>query len=184
MMFSQRAIILAALFSFIAIVLPYGYAITIGLGSANLIIAGLFWEYIDSFYFTGFRFLMLEQFLSSSPYWIIRLIFLSQLIYYYEANSTRTRMQVLALGVLSELAPILVSLPFLLGLCGWVFLPYDSVVPIPIMLLTGIILMFEHPKTQQEGNGKSPILNQTLIRQRSSTHLKPSVECLTVNHLC
>lgn len=151
MMFSQRAIMYAILFSIVAVFFPYGYAITTGLGSANLIIVGLFWEYIDSFYFTGFRLLQLSQLLTSSPYWILRLVFLSQLIYYYEANSNRTRTQVLILGVLSELTPILVSLPFLLNLGGWIFLPYDSVVPIPILLLIGIILMFVYPRTQQDG---------------------------------
>jgi hypothetical protein len=151
LIFTRRNLIICILFAAATILLPYGYAVAVGLGSPDLIIAGLFWEYVESFYFTGFRFVNPSLVLATAPFWFFRLVFLSQLIYYYEESKTRTRLQVISLGILSELIPLLVSLPHFLSLGGWTFPLYSYVIPIPVLLLLGVIVLFVFPKKKQEG---------------------------------
>lgn len=150
-MLSRRDVIICTIFLVGAILFPYGYAEAIGLGSPDTIIAGLFWEYVESFYFTGFRLLAVGQVLSSSPFWLFRFIFLFLMIYYYAADSTLTRLQVILVGILSELIPLLVSLPNLMNFDGWLVPLYNYVIPIPIILLLGIALMVAFPKKKPEG---------------------------------
>ena len=151
MTFTRRNLIICTVFAIAAILFPYGYAVAIGLGSPDLIIAGLFWEYVESFYFTGFRLLNPSLAVATAPFWFFRLVFLSQLIYFYEESKNRTRLQVTLLGILSEFIPLLVSLPSLLNLGGWTFPLYSYVIPIPVLLLLGVIALFVFPKKKQEG---------------------------------
>jgi hypothetical protein len=150
LIFARRNLIICILFAAATIILPYGYAVAMGLGSPDLIIAGLFWEYIESFYFTGFRLLNPSFALATVPFWFFRLVFLSQFILYYEEGKSRTRVRIIAFGILSELIPILVSLPGLLNLAGWTFPLYSYVIPIPVLLLLGVIVLFVFPKRMQE----------------------------------
>ena len=150
-MVSRRDIIICTIFCIAAILFPYGYAEAVGLGSPDTIIAGLFWEYVDSFYFTGFRLLAVGQVLTSAPFWLFRFIFLSMMIYYFAADSTITRIQIILVGTLSELIPLLVSLPNLMNFNGWTVPLYNYVIPIPILLLLGVVLMVAFPKMEPEG---------------------------------
>jgi hypothetical protein len=150
-MLSRRDLRICILFLITIIFLPYGYAEAFGLGSPDLIVAGLFWEYVVSFYYTGFRLLPLTQVLSSSVFWFFRFIFLAQLYLYYDKGRNFSRMSVILVGILAELIPLLVSLPYLLNFTAWPVPLYNYVIPVPILLLLGAVLVLVFPKEQQEG---------------------------------
>ena len=130
------------------IFLPFGYAINTGLGSANYIYAGIFWEYVDSFYFTGFRILTLDAILSSLPYWVFKIVFGVSLVFYYVGGPKRTISELVGIGILSELIPLMLSIPAFLGTTNIFLLPYDVVYPLPFLLILVYTLTQIVPKSE------------------------------------
>lgn len=143
---TRRLIALILIMLFGIVFLPFGYALSIGLGSPNYIIAAMFWEYVDSYYFTGLRILGLSEILSAVGYWIFRFIFLLQLIIYYKGGPNRTRSELIGVGIMMEFIPLLLSVPVLLNIGGWFSLPYQYVLPIPLLLILGLVIIHKYPK--------------------------------------
>jgi hypothetical protein len=97
------------------------------------------WDYIESSWYSGLR---LWNPLDALPYTILRLVFALFLTRYYLGVTTAQR--TIIMGILAELQPFIVSAP-LVYLIDW---PGDPIVPlyipIPIMLILGIILILFH----------------------------------------
>lgn len=131
-----------------AVLLPYGYEQTVGLGSANHIIRWSFWTFISSFYFTGFTLIEWSDLLIYGSYWIPRLLLAFWMIRYYSGYVSRR--QTIAIGVLSIMPAItLSSYSFLLQLVqpsGF----SDLLYPIPAFFAVAMLLLHFRPYDDSE----------------------------------
>ena len=130
-----RFAFLAAVMLAIAFLLPFAYRVDVGPGPDS--IRAMIWDYIESSWYSGFRFWNPFDVL---PYTLLRLIFAVMLTRAYLGRTTAKK--TLLVGILAELQPFLVSAPlvFLIDWPGgdpWVPL----YVPFPFMLALGVILL-------------------------------------------
>ncbi|KXH77198.1 MAG: hypothetical protein AM326_12565 [Candidatus Thorarchaeota archaeon SMTZ-45] len=134
---SERSLvffIIAAIMIILVLVLPFAYRIDIGPGPDS--IRAMTWDYIESTWYSGFRF---WNPLDTLPYTILRLVFAVYLARFC-LGSTTAKTTVL-IGILAELQPIIVSAP-LVYFIDWSGDPLVPLyIPVPIMLLLGIILV-------------------------------------------
>jgi hypothetical protein len=118
----------------LATILPFAYRIDIGPGPDS--IRAMFWDYIESEWFSGFR---LWNPLDALPYTFLRFVFAVYFVRFC-LGTTTARKTILA-GILAELQPIIVSAPqiYFIDWTGDPLVPLY--IPIPIMLTLGIILV-------------------------------------------
>lgn len=126
--------VIVVIMIFLALVLPFAYRIDIGPGPDS--IRAMTWDYIESSWYSGFRF---WNPLDTLPYTILRLVFAIFLARF--CLGLATSRNTILLGVLAELQPIIVSAP-LVYLIDWPGDPFVPLyIPIPIMLTLSIILI-------------------------------------------
>ncbi|TXT55399.1 MAG: conserved membrane protein of unknown function [Candidatus Thorarchaeota archaeon] len=114
---------------------PYALLESAGLGSSNLHIRAPFWEYVQSFYFSGFQLLDLTSVISGLPFLILRLFSLVVVIAYFQGRISKNI--TLLLSSIIELGPLVVTA---MGILEMVNSPaYIVMWPLPILL--GIILI-------------------------------------------
>ncbi|MFW9864342.1 MAG: hypothetical protein ACFFET_18800 [Candidatus Thorarchaeota archaeon] len=119
-----------------AVLLPFAYRVDLGPGPDS--IRAMIWDYIESSWYSGFR---VWNPLDTLPYTFLRLIFAIMLAKLHIGKTSAQR--TLLVGILAEIQPILVSAP-LVFLVEW---PGDGdpwvplYIPIPIMLLLGVVLL-------------------------------------------
>ncbi len=130
------------------VLLPYGYQETVGLGSANHLIRWPFWVFIDSFYHTGFTGISVQEILEFTPFWIMRLILVYWVFRYYSGKVTRR--QTLVVGIISEVLPLILTLPsYILSLMQ--ASPFSSLIlPIPTLLGLAVIFLYLIPYANHE----------------------------------
>ena len=134
---SERRLLLlftAAITIILTLVLPFAYRIDIGPGPDS--IRAMTWDYIESSWYTGFRFWSpLDVF----PYTFLRLVFAAYLARFCFGISNAKR--TILTGILAELQPFIVSAPqvYLIDWTGDPLVPLY--IPMPIMLTLGIILI-------------------------------------------
>ncbi len=114
---------------------PFAYRIDIGPGPNS--IRAMVWDYIEASWHSGFR---LWNPLDTLPYTFLRIVFIYQILRYYNSNTSKGR--TIFTGLACELQPLLVSVPLTYGI-QW---PGDPQVPlylpIPLMLVLAVLLMF------------------------------------------
>ncbi len=125
------------------IFLPYAYQQTWGLGSANHIIRWPLWIFLDSFYFSGFTLIELQEFLSFTPAWIMRFLLVFWVSRYYSGRSSRR--QTFAIGMISELPPLLLSLSEIIANSMQPPTFSSVLLPIPVLLGFVVLLIFLLP---------------------------------------
>jgi hypothetical protein len=136
--------VIAAFMIILALVLPFAYRVDIGPGPDS--IRAMTWDYIESSWYTGFRF---WNPLDVFPYTFLRLVFAAYLARFCLGISNAKR--TVLTGILAELQPFIVSAPqvYLIDWTGDPFVPLY--IPIPIMLTLGIILvLFFKPRHTNE----------------------------------
>jgi hypothetical protein len=136
--------IVAAIMLMAVFLLPYGYQETFGLGSANHFLRWPFWSYLDSFYYTGFELIQAQEMLEYAPFWILRLALVYSIYRYYSGEGSRK--QVVGVGIISELPPLILTLPgYLLSVTQPS--PFSSIVlPIPALLALAILILYLRPR--------------------------------------
>jgi hypothetical protein len=119
---------------FLALVLPFAYRIDVGPGPDS--IRSMTWDYIESEWFSGFR---LWNPLDVFPYTFLRFVFAVFLARF--CIGTTTAKKTIITGIIAELQPIIVSAPqvYLIDWTGDPLVPLY--IPIPIMLIFGVILI-------------------------------------------
>ncbi len=142
----QRATVAPIVTLVAVLLLPYGYTVTIGLGSANYIVIAIFWEFVSSFYFTGLRLVSSGAMLAGIIYTLVRFALVYQVYRFYRGSATRG--QTLLLAVVSELPPLILSIPAIMGSLIMPAPFFEYVIPVPTMLLLAVILLFAFPQKQ------------------------------------
>ncbi|MFW9800542.1 MAG: hypothetical protein ACFFD9_08900 [Candidatus Thorarchaeota archaeon] len=140
---AERFYILTTFMLVVVLILPFAYRVDIGPGPDS--IRAMTWDYVEASWYSGFR---LWNPLDVLPYTLLRLIFGVMLARAYLGLTTARK--TLFVGVLAELQPLLLSGP-LVFLVDW---PGDGdplvplYIPLPIMLILGVILLliFKHKK--------------------------------------
>ncbi len=128
-------LVIAVIMIIISLVLPFAYRIDIGPGPDS--IRAMIWDYIESSWYSGFRF---WNPLDVLPYTFLRFVFAIYLTRFCLGNTTAQK--TILTGILSELQPIIVSAP-LVYLIDWAGDPLVPLyIPIPIMFIFGVILVF------------------------------------------
>ncbi|MFW9962359.1 MAG: hypothetical protein ACFFCX_02255 [Candidatus Sifarchaeia archaeon] len=134
---SERSLflfIIAAIMIILALVLPFAHRVDIGPGPDS--IRAMTWDYIESTWYSGFRF---WNPLDTLPYTILRLVFAMYLARLCVGITTAKK--TILVGLLAELEPIIVSAP-LVYFIDWSGDPLVPLyIPIPIMLILGIIIV-------------------------------------------
>ncbi|MFX1368669.1 MAG: hypothetical protein ACFFAY_08740 [Promethearchaeota archaeon] len=126
--------VMTAVMILLALVLPFAYRIDIGPGPDS--IRAMIWDYIESSWYSGFRF---WNPLDTFPFTILRLVFAFYLAR-LGVGSTTVKNTIL-IGILAELQPIIVSAP-LVYFIEWSGDPLVPLyIPLPIMFILGIILI-------------------------------------------
>jgi hypothetical protein len=133
---NMRFAFAAAVMLSFAVLLPFAYRVDLGPGPDS--IRAMIWDYIESSWYSGFR---IWNPLDTLPYTLLRLIFAIMLARLYTGKTSAQR--TLLVGILAEIQPVLVSAP-LVFLIDW---PGDGdplvplYIPIPILLLLGVVLL-------------------------------------------
>ncbi len=125
----------------IAFVLPFAYRVDVGPGPDS--IQSMLWDYIESSWYSGFRF---WNPLETLPYTFMRIIFALLLARTYTRKTTPKK--TLLVGIVAEFQPFLISVP-LVFLIDWPGDPWVPLyLPIPIMLVLGVffLLILKHKK--------------------------------------
>ena len=126
-------IVIEILFLLVIFITPYGYHIDLGPGPNGIF--AILWDWDFSIYY-GFRmFESLEYF----PYFIFRIVFFYELFRFFQNKVSKTRF--LLFGLITELIPLLISIPgsLILSPEGENYIPI--MIPIPILLICCIILV-------------------------------------------
>ncbi len=126
----------------VALLVPFVYQTSIGFGASNIIRA-FFWEYGVSGNFTGFAIIQLSVFLNSLLYIIIHFLFVYVMWSFYEKKVSRA--QTITIGILLELLKIGPSLPTILTILMAPGPFYVLILPFPVLLLIGLVMMFAFP---------------------------------------
>jgi hypothetical protein len=142
-----------------AILLPFGYGLDLGPGPNR--IRALIWEYIDAPWFSGIRIVRLSEMLEALLYNLPRHFFLFQIFSLYRTSLSQKRMWLV--GILGALFPGLVSRVLIVGwLQGWTQPPppqndhfFPIYIPIPTILIMGIVLLRLLPVRRKDENGVS-----------------------------
>jgi hypothetical protein len=122
-----------------ALLLPFAYRIDVGPGPNS--IRAMTWDYIESSWFSGFRF---WNPIDTLPYTLLRLVFALMVVRYYHEDIPIWR--TLFVGILAEIQPIAVSVP-LVYLIDWPGDPQVPLyIPIPIYFIIGLILILMKKK--------------------------------------
>jgi len=130
---NQYLLILFGILSLLVILLtPYGFHIDLGPGPNSLM--AILWEYRDLEVFRWFT--VLEYF----PYYIFRFVALFYVMRYI--MGTVSKKKAIMMSIVSELIPLLISIPGALFLNseGENYIPI--MISIPILLLYNLILIF------------------------------------------
>ena len=150
----------------LAFLLPFGYRLDLGPGPDSVM--ALIWEYIEAPWQSGFWFVQVGIFLTSTIYTFPRFIFLYRMIQYYSLKIPRS--SVIKTGILSEFFPALVSIILIIGWqLGWTQPPpplsdhwFPIYIPIPALLFIGLGFVYLSPPdhTKIEDAPKQNSLNQ------------------------
>ncbi len=131
---SLSLLVIATIMIILSLILPFAIRVDIGPGPDS--IRAMIWDYIESSWYSGFRF---WNPLDAFPYTFLRLVFAIYLARFC-LGITTTRKTIIS-GILAELQPIIVSAP-LVYLIDW---PGDPLVPLyiplPIMFILGVIII-------------------------------------------
>jgi hypothetical protein len=131
---SLSLLVIAMIMIILALLLPFAIRVDIGPGPDS--IRAMIWDYIESSWYTGFRF---WDPLDAFPYTFLRLVFAIYLARFC-LGITTTRKMIIS-GIIAELQPIIMSAP-LVYLIDW---PGDPLVPLyiplPIMFILGMIII-------------------------------------------
>lgn len=134
---SERSLgflIILAIMMILALALPFAYHVDVGPGPDS--IRAMTWDYIESTWYTGFRF---WNPLDTLPYTILRLVFAFYLASACLGNVTAKK--AILIGILAELQPIIVSAP-LVYFIEWSGDPLIPLyIPIPTLLVIGTIIV-------------------------------------------
>ncbi|MHA2208372.1 MAG: hypothetical protein ACXABV_04315 [Candidatus Thorarchaeota archaeon] len=130
----------------VAVLMPYIVQIS-GTGpDTDMTVAAVTWMYQESSYNTGFRIFIPEEWLFSIPVSIPRLLFAYQMRRYYQERTSHVN--TVLVGVFSEMpVPLIMAALFLANLSTPVPIFLPTVVPVPILIAVGLILMWRHPKS-------------------------------------
>ena len=126
----------------VASLVPFVYQTSIGFGASNIIRA-LFWEYGVSGNFTGFALAQWSLSLDSLLYIVIHFLFVYVMWSFYEKKVSRS--QTITFGILLELLKIGPSLPTMLTILMAPGPFYVLILPIPVLLIVGLVMMFVLP---------------------------------------
>ena len=134
-------IILGILSFIIVFFAPYGY--NIHLNPVPNSIPAMIWEYSS---YCSFRYL--SPLIYYVQFYIFRLVVLCYIIRFLQEKVSRKK--VITMGIISDLIPLIVSVPglFILNSDGDNFFPI--IIPIPILLIFVIFLVFIFPIIQKE----------------------------------
>ncbi len=126
----QVVVIILGIFSILIVFFaPYGYHIDLGPGP-NVLMA-VFWDFSD---YIGFQILAsLEYF----PYYLFRIVVLYELLRFFQEKASKKK--VIIAAIVSELIPLIISIP------GALFLNSEGENYIPIMISIPILLLFVLP---------------------------------------
>ncbi|MBD3408151.1 MAG: hypothetical protein GF411_18665 [Candidatus Lokiarchaeota archaeon] len=132
------------------LIAPYVIIQSIGLGSSNLHIRALFWEYIHSFYFSGFQILDISQIILGTPFLILRIILLVTVIAYFKELISKN--YTLILTSVLEFGPIVLTG---IGAASIIGSPaYNLFWPLPTMLIVILVILYafsiDEPETPFE----------------------------------
>jgi hypothetical protein len=118
----------------LALVLPFAIRVDIGPGPNS--IRAMIWDYIESSWYSGFRF---WNPLDAFPYTFLRLLFAVYLARFCLGMSNARN--AIITGIIAELQPIIVSAP-LVYLINWSGDPLVPLyIPLPIMFIFGVIII-------------------------------------------
>jgi hypothetical protein len=156
----QKTVWISIVLVLAALLLPFGYGLDLGPGPDK--IRALTWEYFDAPWFSGVRIVDLGTFFESLVYTLPRVLFLYLMLRLYRGRTTKRR--VIGWGIVAELFPALVSLIRIAGwITGWTQPPpalsdpyFPIYVPIPSLLLVGLILMGTVPPDRKPEAGTGP----------------------------
>ena len=123
-------------------IIPTNFNIsTWGITFTNPILYGLFWVYVLSVPGNGFELFDFYFTWLTIPLSILNLLYLWQMVRYYQGKSTRFR--AVLLGVLSITLPTILSLTTT-GIIN-PFIIFIFIGPLPIQFLVGLIIMYRVP---------------------------------------
>ena len=132
----------AMLMLLIALLVPFVYQTSMGFGTSNIIRA-LFWEYVVSSHYTGFTIAGWTGVFDSLLYTAIHFFFVFVMCSFYERRITRA--QTVTIGILLELLKIGPSIPMMLTILMEPGPFYVLVLPLPVLLIAGLVMMFVFP---------------------------------------
>ena len=129
----------------IALLVPFVYQTSVGFGTSNIVRA-LFWEYVVSNHYTGFMIARWIGVLDSLLYIAIHFFFVFVMCSFYERRITRA--QTVTIGILLELLKIGPSIPMMLTILMEPGPFYVLVLPFPVLLIAGLVMMFVFPPSR------------------------------------
>jgi hypothetical protein len=139
---NREASLIAVFLVFIALLVPFAYHLDLNPYGWNSYEAVL-WRYVESIS----SFLFLNNTVNLFPYYLFEFVFVFQMFRYYQGKAGRT--WTIIAGVYAELHPLLLSLPVILRLPFTIAsggeVMYPVIIPIPILLLVGVVLVYLRP---------------------------------------
>jgi len=128
----------------IALLVPFAYHLDLNPYGWNSFEA-VVWRYVEPISSV----LLFDNTLTLLPYYVFGFVFVIQMIRYYQGKTSSTR--TIIVGIYAQFHPLLLSLPALLRM-PFAIAPggevmYPVLIPIPALLLVGILLVYLKPPT-------------------------------------